>query len=292
MQLGIFLKVFPRATIEQSLDAVRDLGLHSVQFNFTSAGLAAMPTEIEPALCDRIREAMASRAIVMSAVSGTFNTCHPDTERRRGGLRRLGVLAAACPRLGTSIITLSTGTRDSEDVWRRHPDNDSPAAWRDTLATLREAVRIAADNGVVLAFEPEVANVVDSAVKARRLLDEVGSPHLKVLMDGANLFHAGQLGRMAEVLDEAFKLVGKDIVLAHAKDLSRDGEAGHEAAGQGLLDYDRYLALLDAAGFDGALVLHGLAESRAPESLAFVRGKLARFSQTRRASGNPPAPVL
>jgi sugar phosphate isomerase/epimerase len=292
MQIGIFLKVFPRPTLEESLDAVQNLGLHAVQFNFTSAGLASMPEAIDPGLCDRIREAMAVRAIAMSAVSGTFNTCHPDIERRRDGLRRLGVLAAACQRLGTSIVTISTGTRDPEDVWRRHPDNDSPAAWQDTLTTVRHAVKIADDNGVVLAFEPEVANVVDSAVKARQLLDEVGSPHLKVLMDGANLFHAGKLARMAEVLDPAFELLGKDIVLAHAKDLSRDGEAGHEAAGKGALDYDRYLALLDAAGFKGPLVLHGLAESQVPESLAFVRGKLAQFAQAHLASGNSPAAVL
>jgi len=82
---------------------------------------------------------------------------------------------------------------------------------------------------VTLAFEQEVNNVVDSAQKARRLLDEIGSPHLKVTMDAANIFHAGELARMSEVLDRAFALIGKDIVLAHAKDLSRDGDAGHEA---------------------------------------------------------------
>ena len=92
---------------------------------------------------------------------------------------------------------------------------------------------------MTLAFEPEVNNVVDSAKKARRLLDEVGSPLLKVTMDAANLFHAGELAHMSDVLDQAFALVGRDIVMAHAKDLSRDGDAGHEAAGHGKLDYGR-----------------------------------------------------
>ena len=67
-----------------------------------------------------------------------------------------------------------------------------------------EAVEIAEAQGVTLVFEPEVNNVVDSAQKARRLLDEVRSKHLQVVIDGANLFHAGQLPRMREVLDEAF----------------------------------------------------------------------------------------
>ena len=83
---------------------------------------------------------------------------------------------------------------------------------------------------VILAFEPEVNNIVDSARKARRLLDEIASPHLKVVIDGANLFHVGELPRMREILDEAFQVRGDDIRLAHGKDLERDGDAGHQAA--------------------------------------------------------------
>ena len=94
-------------------------------------------------------------------------------------------------------------------------------------------------------------------------------------MDAANLFHAGELPRMRAILDEAFALLGDDIVIAHAKDLSRDGDAGHEAAGTGLLDYDYYLARLRAAGFDGPLILHSLDEAQVDASVAFLRGKLA-----------------
>ena len=144
------------------------------------------------------------------------------------------------------------------------------------IGSVREAVEIARQTGLTLAFEPEVTNVVDSAAKARRLLDEIAAPQLKVTMDAANLFHAGELPRMAEVLDSAFALVGHDLVLAHAKDISQDGEAGHEAAGHGRLDYDRYLGLLHEYGFNGPLLLHGLPESDVAGCVAFLREKLAR----------------
>jgi sugar phosphate isomerase/epimerase len=176
--------------------------------------------------------------------------------------------------MGTSVITLCTGTRDPDDMWKRHPDNDSQEAWKDLISSVREAIRIGEENDVTLCFEPEVANVVDSAKKGRQLLDEIGSPRLKVVMDGANLFHAGELPRMREVLDEAFALLGNDIVLAHAKDISRDGEAGHEAAGTGLLDYDHYISLIRGVGYDGPLILHGLNESQVDGCVAFLREKL------------------
>lgn len=159
-------------------------------------------------------------------------------------------------------------------MWRRHPGNDSPEAWAGMTACVRAAADIAKQTGVVLGFEPEVNNVVDSAQKARRLLDEIGCPNLKVTLDAANLFHAGELPRMKEILDEAFALVGKDIVMAHAKDLDHDGDAGHKAAGQGKLDYSRYLSLLHAYGFKGPLLLHGLSEAQVPSCIAFLREKM------------------
>jgi sugar phosphate isomerase/epimerase len=204
----------------------------------------------------------------------------PDLARRRDGLARLHELTRACPAMGASVITLCTGTRDPDNMWRRHPANDAPDAWADLVAALSEALPVAEAHGVTLVVEPEVANVVDSARKARRLLDELRSPRLKVVMDAANLFHAGELAHMRTVLDEAFDLLGPDIVVAHAKDLDHDGEAGHLPAGQGVLDYDRYLSLLHAAGFDGPLILHGLAEPEVEACLAFLRGKIGQSPYT------------
>jgi sugar phosphate isomerase/epimerase len=280
VQIGILLGTFARLTLEARLDAVKACGLDCVQVSLDCAGLPAMPEEISSELAGRIRRDAAARGITIASVQGTFNMSDPDAEHRRTGLRRLRVLAEACPQLGTSKIHLCTGTRDRENMWRRHPDNDLPAAWQDMAACVREAADIARQAGVVLGFEPEVNNVVDSAQKARRLLDEIGSPHLKVTIDPANIFHTGELPRMREMLDEAFALVGKDIVMAHAKDLDHDGDAGHLAAGQGKLDYDRYLSLLHTYGFKGPLLLHGLSEAQVPGCVAFLRERLARLALT------------
>jgi len=255
---------------------VKACGLDCVQLNLECAGLTPTPEEIPSALADRIRREAAARGITLASVQGTFNMCHPDAEQRRAGLRRLGVLAETCAQFGTTRIALCTGTRDRENMWRHHPDNHLPDAWRDMTACMREAANIAQQTGVVLGFEPEVNNVVDSARKARRLLDEICSPHLKVTIDPANIFHKGELPRMREVLDEAFALLGPDIVMAHAKDLDHDGDAGHLAAGQGKLDYDHYLSLLHASQFEGPLLLHGLSEEQATGCVAFLRGKLSR----------------
>jgi sugar phosphate isomerase/epimerase len=274
MQIGVFSKTFVRDTLEANIDAVKSKGFECVQYNMECAGLTSMPNAIDQAHCDRIRLAMAQRQIDMAAISGTFNIIDPNLEERANGFRQLRVIAESCERLGTKVITLCTGSRDPTSMWKRHPDNDSPQAWSDMVGAMRLAVQIAEECDVTMGFETEVNNVVDSAIKGRRLLDEIGSSHLKVVMDGANLFHAGQLPRMREVLDEAMALLGQDIVIAHAKDLNHDGDAGHEAAGTGRLDYDYYLARLRDCGFDGALIAHGQDESQSDDVFAFLRDKL------------------
>jgi sugar phosphate isomerase/epimerase len=278
IQIGIFIQTFSRPTLEARLDAVKACGLDCVQIGMDCVGLPSMPDRIPAEPLQRIRREAAARGIEIASLQGTFNMTHPDAQERRAGVRRLGVLAEACRQLGVSKIHICTGTRDRGNMWRRHADNDTPEAWRDMVACIREALDAAGPAGVTLAFEPEVNNVVDSAKKARRLMDEIGSPRLKVTMDAANLFHAGELAHMSEVLDQAFALVGKDIVMAHAKDVNHDGDAGHEPAGHGKLDYVRYLSLLHAYGFKGPLLLHGLSEAQAPGCVAFLREKLARVA--------------
>lgn len=274
MRVGIMATTFTQPSLEATLDAIVASGVQSVQFDLACAGLPTLPAHIEPARCAAIRDAFVTRDLTMEALSGTFNMIHPDPTVRTQGVQSLRVLLKAAGALGTRIVTLCTGTRDPDNMWRRHPDNDTPEAWHDLLVSMREAVRGAEEAGVTLAVEPEVANVMDSAQRARRLLDEIGSPRLKVVMDGANIFHQGELPRMRELLEEAVMLLGPDIVLAHAKDLDHDGEAGHLAAGRGVLDYRLYLDLLRRSGFAGALILHGLAETEVAACLAFVRAAL------------------
>ena len=274
LQLGIFAKTFSRPTLGETLDAVAGHGLHCIQFNFACVGLPTLPERIEPVVLENIRRELDARQIRIAAVSGTFNLIHPDMEQRREGLRRLPVLAAASARLGVPVITLCTGTRDPDDMWRRHVDNDSPSAWRDLLTGLSEALSVAEGQGVTLGIEPETANVVNSAQTCRRLLDEMKSPRLKVVLDAANLFHPGDLPRMREILDEAFDLLGPDIVLAHAKELGPDALPDGRGAGRGVIDWEHYLARLRRDKFSGALILHGLNEDEVGTSVAFLRGKL------------------
>jgi sugar phosphate isomerase/epimerase len=269
--LGLLSPEFPSVSLSANLDAIAETGAVSVQFDLASAVGHTFPAELSQDTVEIINAGFSERQLTLAALSGTYNMIDPDPQTRQAGAEGLNRVIALAPRLGTNVVTLCTGSRDPSNMWRRHPDNDAPEAWADLLVQIEEAVRVAEKYGVTLGVEPEIGNTINSVHKARRLLDEVRSPRLKIVMDGANIFQRGQLPNMRKVLDEAFELLGSDIALAHAKDLDKDGEAGHMAAGRGRLDYRYYMELMRTSGFDGSIILHALKPAEAKDRLAFVR---------------------
>ena len=228
-------------------------------------------------ICPVIREETAKRGMVIAAVAGNVNMVDLDPEKRRQGIDRLSMIIGAAKSAGTSVVATCTGSRHPESMWRHHPDNASAQAWNDLRATLAQVLPVAEAAGVTVAFEPEINNVASDARRSRRIIDEMGSPNLKVVMDAANIFGKDDLQRMAEVLDEAFDLLGEHVAIAHGKDLDHGGDAGHLAAGTGKLDYARYVSLLCGLAFDVPIILHGLAEEQVPASAAMLRRHAAYY---------------
>ena len=266
---GIFAKTFRRSSFPEILDVVVENDMYCIQFNMSCIGLPAMPDIIKLVDTEHISEACQARKITIAAVSGTFNMIHPDIEIRKQGLRNLATLIHACDNINTNIVSLCTGTGDPVDQWRSHPYNNTQDAWKDLIHSLEQALQSAEQQDVILGVEPELANVVNSVEKARNLLDQMQSRHLKIILDPVNLFEKAILREQHDLLDKAFDLLGNDIVMAHAKD--RDVSGKFVAAGQGVLDFEYYLSRLKNNGFKGPLILHGLEESEVSTSLAFLK---------------------
>lgn len=275
MELGIFARTFDGDGVEQLLDAVAAHGLRCVHFNLKCAGVATLPDTIDAAFCHSIREAFEQRGLNMVALSATFNAIDPDEQFRRQQTRRAVEILRCCRMLETGVVSLCTGTRDHVDMWRYHPENSSPAAWSDLIDTLEQLLPVAEAERVILGIEPEVANVIDSARKARRLLDQIRSPWLKIIFDAANLFWPDKLDDMTATLNEAVDLLGPDIVMAHAKDITGDEAKKQQAAGMGRLDWAAYFRLLKQSGVDGPLILHNLQPEQVDDAITFLRRQAA-----------------
>ena len=255
MQLGIFARTFPGTTPLAVMAAAKAAGFDAVHYNFVCSGLSALPDRVDAAVCAAIVDAARQTGIGIAGLSGTYNMAHPDPLIRQDGARRLRVVIAAAARIGAPVVTLCSGTRDAQDQWRAHPDNASDAAWADMIVSMRDALAEAEAQGVDLGVEPELANVVSDAAAAERLLAELPSPRLKIVLDPANLFETASETARRAVIGDTIRRLGPHIAMAHAKNRAPDG--GFVAAGSGVVDFAELVARLRGAGFDGPLVAHG-----------------------------------
>ncbi len=268
MKLGIFAKTFPGATPQAVLEAAEDAGYASVQYNMACSGIGALPRVIESSVADAVLEASTRTGVAVAAVSATYNMIHPEPSIREAGRHSFGTIAAAASRMGTSLLTVCTGSGDVRDQWRHHPDNDTEAAWTRLCQEFELLLEMAERHDILIGVEPELANVVSSARRARRLIDSMGSDRIRIVLDAANLFEQESIEERRAIIEKSVDLLADRIEMAHAKDRQADGSFA--TAGRGVIDFRHYLAVLERAGFAGSLVAHGLEAHEAAGVAAFL----------------------
>ena len=111
MHVGLMVGTIRRKTLGATLDAIVEHDVHHLQYH-VPAGLSLA----------EVRKEIDDRQITISALGGTYNMIDPDVEKRHAGLRMLRSVAEQCAAMGTSVITLCTGSRDRDSMWRAHPD--------------------------------------------------------------------------------------------------------------------------------------------------------------------------
>lgn len=247
---------------------IAELGFECVQFafssiaesEFTPTGRIEIPDKIPTAALDAAARSADRYHLPIEVINGTFNMAHPDEDVRREGIKRFALLTEAAEILGAKYISLCSGTRFAEHLWTYSPDNHTAGAWNDMLDTIKRAVELAERRNITLAIESEAANIIDTPENARRVMDEVGSDHLKMILDCANLFHIGRAHPeyVQETIAHAFEFFGEDIVLAHGKDIREGDGINFCGTGRGIVDFPFTAQMLKKYGFAGDMFLHGI----------------------------------
>lgn len=269
MELGIFSRTYQSIGIDRIFARIAHDGFQTIQFNFSSAGLPSLPQDWPEAMAKGVMASANQRGLTICALSGTYNMAHPDASRRASDRIGFTNVVRAAQFMQVPLVTLCTGTRDATNMWAAHPDNGSPEAWAALRGELDFALELAERHGVALGVEPEPGNVIGNARIARRLLDEIEAPRLKIVMDAANLLPPESQARQREVVAEAVALLGADVALVHTKDVSPSGEA--VAAGRGVVDFHDFLKRILSTGYRGPLVSHNFPEQDAAYVSDFLR---------------------
>lgn len=277
LKLGIFSSVYASLPLDQAAARIKEDGFTGVVFDYHFKDVQFDPLAPDWEVLKKITTTFERRGIQIAGLYGYYNVIDADQARRAKGNRRMELLIKEWKRFGTPIVSTETGSFDPNSEFAADPRNWTEEGYRVCRRTIERHVRTAEKTGAILSIEPYWHNCIDSAQKAARLFRDVNSANLKLVMDPCNYFKNEDLPKMQPMLEDIFKWVGDQTVLAHAKDVKRgNNDTELPAAGLGELDYATYLRLLRGLNKDLFLVIEHLALPDVPRARDFVKGYLAK----------------
>jgi len=275
LKLGIMSNVYAGLSLNDAVDRIKADGFCNVVTDYAFADVRFDMLKPDWDALKKIVAAFESREIQIVSAYGYYNVVSPNPAVRKEGEQRMEFFFANWKKMGCPVISTETGTLNVKSEWLISPENGTEEAYAECRKTLEKLARSAEKTGAVIALEAYWQNVIDSIDRAERLFREIDSPSLKLVMDPCNFYRKEDLPQMQPMLEDMFKRLGSQIVLAHAKDVKASAEGTDlPASGQGVLDYPLYLKLLAGLNREMPLVIEHLEMNEIARTRDFVMGQL------------------
>lgn len=238
MRIALCSEVF-RAPWTRIVAVISELGYEGVEV--APYTLANDVRELSKSDRRRIREEAESYGLSICGLHWLLvspldlHLTHPDSRVRERTVAYLGELARLCNDLGGNVMVLGSPKQRST-----LPGQGRNEAWVLLRESLRQASRLAEDHGVVIALEPLARNLTDmvnTVGEALRMLEEVGSPFLKINLDVYSM--TDEERPYADIIKDA----GSHLAHFHANDTNG------LAPGMGSANYREILLALKTVGY-------------------------------------------
>jgi len=239
MDIGVVTRSFPELTNAQTADFLAENGFMSTELCFSQTdskfwvynGRSDLSTMTD----DRSRkivETYRSRGIDVVALGVFTNLIDPDSAERAANLAYYDRMMEIAALNGIPCLPTECGFipgRRGIDAARYEE------AFEILVDSLGRLAKKAEHYDVVVALEACVLDVVPSAKRAADLLAQVGSDHIRILLDPANL-----IANSSE--EDMYRYLGQHIAYFHGKDRKLNDARGR-LVGDGDIDWPLFLSL-------------------------------------------------
>ena len=242
MQFGIRLHDAVQAPIEERLRIVKEHGFtcaHVALSKVISENSVA-PSALTPGYAMYLKRLFDKNELDCAVLGCYLNLANPDAAQLRQIQDKYMANIRFAAHLGAGVVGTETGAPNTAYKFEEACWNEE--SLQTFIKNLRPVVEYAERMGVLMAIEPVVRHIVCNPVRARRVLDEINSPNLRIILDPVNLLEIYNYEKQDEILDEAVELLGKDVAVLHVKDfVIEDGKMVSVPVGQGLCHWERVI---------------------------------------------------
>lgn len=256
-KLGVITDGISR-NFEYALDTMVETGLEYVELQYLWEKQVGDLTDADIA---RVKGLIEARNLKVSCISHHNLSALPvDTAVLAPAYREHITTLQRCidvaQALGTNLVRIFSFRK--EMVLFGAEPIVSEGTWSTLLDRLEEPLRIADDADITLVIETAISGNVTSALLARKLIDELDVPHLKVLWDPCSSLYCTEVP-----YPDGYEVIREHIAHVHLK----DGVVNLPAAtfdfcamrqGQMAPYYNDIVSALKRDGYDGTISLESV----------------------------------
>lgn len=238
MQLGIRFHDTKDLPLEERLKEVNKQGFSCVHLALSKAikENSVAPEALTPGYAMYLKRLFFDHRLDIAVLGCYLNLANPDPVKLKEIVEKYKAHIRFAAHLGCGVVGTETGAPNVE--YKYEPACHSEEGLELFIKNLRPIVEYAEKMGVIFAIEPVWKHIVCNPRRARRVLDEINSPNLQIILDPVNLLDISNYEQQVEIVEEAIDLLGKDVAVVHIKDyVIKDGEIDSVAAGTGMMDY-------------------------------------------------------
>lgn len=221
---------------------------------------------LTPGFAMYLKKQFAKNDLDIAVLGCYLNLANPDKEQLQKIVETYKANIRFASMLGCGVVGTETGAPNTE--YLPVPECRSEESLELFIKNVRPIVEYAQDMGVIFAIEPVWRHIVYDPKRARRVLDEINSPNLQIILDPVNLLGIENYENREAVIDEAIELLGVDTAMVHIKDfVVENNDLKSVAAGTGIMKYDRLLSFMKK----NKPFIHATLEDTNPQNAAFAR---------------------
>jgi sugar phosphate isomerase/epimerase len=246
MKFGFSANAFRDYDAIEATEVINDAGYDGIELLFDQPHL--YPPEASEEGTEQVREALDDNdlaisncnAFMLTAIEGFHHPSYiesdPDYRQERIDYTEAALRTAAA--LGHGYISIEPGGPIPESESREW-------ALETFIESLEEVLPVAEEVGVDLHVEPEPDLLIETSTEFLEFAERID--HFRVRCN----FDAGHLFSVGEDPVEAFDRLADYVDHVHLEDIPDDRRHEHTQLGDGAMDIDGFLEVLDSRGYEG-----------------------------------------
>ena len=277
MDIGIRLHDTKPGTLRERLGFAREQGFTCAHVALSKVlpdfAMADAPALLTDELAGEVRSALSETGMECAVLGCYLSLATPDVEALHKTQDIYRAHLRFSRKIGAGVV--GTETPASPDSGMDWAACQTEEAFQMIVDRLRPLARCAEEEDAILAIEPVYVHIISNPLRAERMLEALGSDHVRIILDSVNLLSWANADHAQDVIGEAIRRLGDRVSLLHMKDYRLEPGAFRPvsiACCTGLMTYDRLLAF--AAKRDLPMTL----EDTTPDNAAAAREHLVRLA--------------